>query len=175
MFGDTRHSFCWLDTTTTVLKCRAPTQRFASCGWVVTCLHDLGSACCGHFVMPHTKPRRLAGADAVSLIRLTPSLYSSLRSPSVNAAVVPDHDGQRLRKHSGQRQNGLRHADETVFAQRAPFRRFVPETVLREAILREAAWVDPAATNITPAWECGSVRPTDLAEPSSTSHIARVA
>ena len=115
-------------------------------------------------------------ANAISLIRPTPSVNSSLNSSSVNhsTAAVRDHDSERVRKHRSQRQNGLRHADDAVFAQRARVGRFVPDTVLREATLRVAAWADPTLTNIAPAWECRSVHPTDLADFRSTSHIALV-
>lgn len=120
--------------------------------------------------------RCLPAADASSLlIRPTQSFNSWQNSISVNTSVAVGHDDQCSRKYSSQRQNGLRHAHEAIFAQRAPFGRLVPETVLRETILRDAAWVDPTSTHVAPACASRCVHPTDLADLSSAKHLALVA
>ena len=47
------------------------------------------------------------------------------------AAVVPDHDGKRIRKYSGNWPHGLRYADEASLALRAPSQRFISKSALR--------------------------------------------
>ena len=54
------------------------------------------------------------------------------------------------------------HANEVMLAQRTPYRRLFPGTILREAVFQIAAWVYPAPANMADALASGVEDPGEF-------------